>query len=1350
MPDNILTSMNNCSKLLFLASALFLFLGNNLFAINRGKLVIFSAGKAEINHQDHLHHPYYWWPNTLLSYPIVFEEDVAVGDLVLIDKQTGSQYPFQLTDVEKTPEGKQKAVLSLFAGLPSGGFFDYILKKGNPESFYGVKIEQNGNELLIQTDKLSVWLPGSRKENGSPVPGPVLGISQYGKPRMGNSIFRTGERKLAHLETKVLSNGPLFAEINVSYLFTDGATYEVNIRCIKGYDFIEVKEQMDGFSDGQNCEWEIDWNGFSPTHRQAPNHPHHYRGGLPEKLTPGFGRFNWEAIDQKILSGHLGIIYTKDSTQIPFEINTYGNYPAEKIVTSSVFWDEKNMQSVGVFMNNALEWDDREYAIWHITGHLSIHFYYRDGQLLWKFPVVNGRRSTGLSCYDHQKDIDYMNKLEAVYQPQQHPFGFTYRIQMSQLSYNTFLQNRYGTLHLNKIKNWNLAYPDSLPLGTLIFPKGRITSTKELEQNFLYGSFVLELPFSGTCQNSGYGPTSNRQFYGSWVDAMNRLLPEMSPPDRERFSAMFLFHAYVAADEEYMPMRNMLSGHPNFLADVKSTPAMAAFLFPDHPDAKNWEELFGKYIDLNTRYHTRPDVVSWGATGGRWTENLGTYVWAYLKPSLRANFLLQNYFRGINHFANKNNAMIGSWLLNTLSAPYGGESLDFYMEEGKKLDNHYWGIVTKEDGPRRVHPPQGAHSARRMPSASMWLLGQELKNYAPLLSEHISFVSHPSDVEEEVLDRHSDPFAIMYPETGYDPGTPPDFRSIKFTGYGIILRAGVGTPEELSVHLQQIDRGPNYRWGLAADGGCGNIYFYAAGKSFSHNGKEDSGDRRVQDTDLVTNFGVFKEGKFKSIGTNVLDKPMYDLGIGQFAEITPSSKNPYSWPEYQGRSIMLVGTDYFILYDDVHDNNIADRLSWFTHPNEDFPEINVIRAGGMGTYSNNGKIKKTELIGEESKGVWYDGTGDFLTFVSHKKGYVCEPAFYGGIVTSPEGLKDYIFRSDTTVHVNEDGLVFNGTAGFIREHEAGKQEIVLFHGAKIGNGHIEIQVSNPDAGISAVYLNDQYISGKFSCTQDTEVKFKWNRAVPEIPGFYIDGVKQPVRITGSMMIVNFPKGKHIWNLTTVLPDLLRPEIDFTRNDQGKVLFVSRPVNGAESYRFEYSIDQGNNWIKLKEQSSCRILVKPRGEETKGYVRVTALNKYHESDASVIYPVYFTSEKPHFPDGLELHIGAERIDLIWGKVLGCTEYRLYRRVKGSDKFQMIYRGDLSRFADGKGKDGNIYEYAVTAVNGNGESQLSHVVNSDPSYWLNFDPMPGEPFRRSVNLYDGSRDNSGNAVELYYPE
>ena len=53
---------------------------------------------------------------------------------------------------------------------------------------------------------------------------------------------------------------------------------------------------------------------------------------------------------------------------------------------------------------------------------------------------------------------------------------------------------------------------------------------------------------------------------------------------------------------------------------------------------------------------------------------------------------------------------------------------------------------------------------------------------------------------------------------------------------------------------------------------------------------------------------------------------------------------------------------------------------------------------------------------------------------------------------------------------------------------------------------------------------------------------------------------------------------------------------------------------------------------------------------------------------------------------------------------------------------------------------IYEYAIAAVNGNGESKPSVPVSTNPASWLNWDPKPGEPFRRRVSTRDAPYDES----------
>jgi hypothetical protein len=1317
---------------------LFVLITGKLFAQTANKPVVFESGKAVITLEDHLHHPYYWWPATLLNYTVIFDTEPKAENFSIFNESNGTEAPFQFSEVEKLKDGKYKAVLSFMSDLPSGGKRTYVLQRStSAKRFPLVKVEEGKQYITLQTDKLAVRLPASQGSSAS-CPGPVIGITDKQGNRTGTSSLVTPGKKMVSVTTQPVSIGPLFAEYHIHYVFEKNASYDVWIKCIKGYDFFEVREKIEGFSEADSATWEITWNGFSPTHRQAPNRPYFQvessRGEFrTQRDNPGFGRFEWERIDQALMSSHHGIVVAKSDGRLPFQVDIYGNYPAEGTVTSSLFWDERSGQSIGVFMNDASFWNDRMYPIWHISGRLSVGFYYQDEQLSWKYPLISGQRTTAISCYDHTRDIVFMDELEKLFQPQTHPLGFTYRAKMSQLSYNTFFQNRYGTLHLDRVKDWVLAYPSPLPLGPVVFNNSRNKSVEDLEKNFLYHEFILELPVSGTCQNSGYGPTRNRQFYGSWVQSFNRLLPDMSEKDRERFIAMFLFHCYVAAEEEYMPMRNILSGHPNFLADVKTNPVMASFLFPEHPEAKKWEELFGKYIELNTHYHTRPEVTAWNARGGRWTENLGTYVWAFIRPTIFSNFLNQKYGTGRNFFAGRNQALIGEWLLNSLSAPLEG---------------------TEGNPSVRVYPPQGAHARyRATPSPHLWKLGEVFQNYDPLLGENLRYVSHPGHRDQNYN------FEIMYPDDdNTDPGTPPDLKSAKYTGYGSVLRAAVGTENELSVHLSQIDEGHNYRWGNVARGGTGTIYFYAGGKSYSHNTSHDGGDGRVQDTDRITNFGVFKDGSFKAIGQNVLTSPLYDLEVGQFTEILSSKENPYSSPEYQSRSIMLVGADYFIIYDDVYFQGISSRFSWFTHIDDDLPNIRILKAGAAGYNYKPGDATKTELTGKETKGVWYEGAGDFMVFISHKDGFRQESKPYGAEIETPADGKDYIFRNDEPVHVDEPGMIFSGLAGFMRKKENGTNELAIFKGSRIGDENIVIETFNPEAGISAIIENPEHIHGLYySQGEGSQLTFRWRKNKPAGISFYLNGIKQTVTDAEDGIIINIPAGRHIWNIGS-FPSLPRPEIKFTRNNKGRVLLGIHPIDGAGKYRFEYSSNTGKtaadiHWHLLKEQSGNSLWIKSQGNETKGFVRVIAMNDEYISNTSVISPVYFTREKPDFPDGLKLDIiSKNEVALSWGKVLGCDQYKLYRRPLGAnDKYSLIYQGDGNQFRDNTLRNSRLYEYAVSSVNENGEGERCYAVNNDPDNWLNFDPMPGEPFRRTRMP---SRLSSGEFNledrEIYYPE
>jgi len=131
-------------------------------------------------------------------------------------------------------------------------------------------------------------------------------------------------------------------------------------------------------------------------------------------------------------------------------------------------------------------------------------------------------------------------------------------------------------------------------------------------------------------------------------------------------------------------------------------------------------------------------------------------------------------------------------------------------------------------------------------------------------------------------------------------------------------------------------------------------------------------------------------------------------------------------------------------------------------------------------------------------------------------------------------------------------------------------------------------------------------------------------------------------------------------------------------------------------------------------------------------------------------VYVTDQPPEHPDGLMLKLGHDRVELSWGQVLGVTEYRLYRRRCGGQAFERIYSGLDTTFVDGgaigvvphaelPGSEDNclyegvVYEYAVCAVNGNGESKKSEIRDTNPTSWLNWLPNINEVFFRRDSEY-----------------
>jgi hypothetical protein len=247
--------------------------------------------------------------------------------------------------------------------------------------------------------------------------------------------------------------------------------------------------------------------------------------------------------------------------------------------------------------------------------------------------------------------------------------------------------------------------------------------------------------------------------------------------------------------------------------------------------------------------------------------------------------------------------------------------------------------------------------------------------------------------------------------------------------------------------------------------------------------------------------------------------------------------------------------------------------------------------------------------------------------------------------------------------------------------------------------------------------------------------------------FYVDGKAivgeaQAVPSNAGVLVIALPAGHHKWELTDTLPVPLAPEVLRTENRAGGARVVIASVAAATSYRLELSRDNGVTWSNIASQSEPAIEVGGLVNGEKVHVRATALNATQESSPGREYPLYVTSDPPPPLDGLRCELLAGSATISWGEILGITEYRLYARHAGQDEFRLLYGGRDHMYEDKHPHiqpanaipetyavpAAGLIEYCVTAVNGNGEGARSRIVDTNPASWRNWDPRPGEPFRR----------------------
>jgi len=467
-----------------------------------------AGGELHLTLRDNLDHPLYWWPRTLLNYRVQFSDaHIRAGALELTSN--GKLVPFQLSQVKSRGGYLESALLSFFSDLPAGAERVFVLRRGRrqPSVQFGVRESRDGDTVTLDTGVMRVRLPASRAASAE-VPGPLMQFSRGGA-WLGRSRLVSPRRRVERITTTRVETGPLFICYRVTYSFEGGARYDAEIRAVAGYDFIYLRENMQGLAPAEEARVEVAWSNFHPTHRQAPNHPYER-----PKPAPGYKRYNWEAIDQPTVSTQHGVSSgLSASGELPFRLGMYQPWGAYVILTSANFWDERTGDAVGVFIDRVGGWNDQEYAIWSASNTLQVRYFYKDQVLAWRWPLVTGTRSTGIAVYDHKKDVQAMEDLDRLAHPFLYRDGLVYRARLSPISHTMFLQNRYGTIDLDLVKDWLLEYPDSAKRPPVIFREGTIRTADELEHRVFSSELTRDLPTQGTRQNAGFSPVPSRNIY---------------------------------------------------------------------------------------------------------------------------------------------------------------------------------------------------------------------------------------------------------------------------------------------------------------------------------------------------------------------------------------------------------------------------------------------------------------------------------------------------------------------------------------------------------------------------------------------------------------------------------------------------------------------------------------------------------------------------------------------------------------------------------------------------------------------------------------------------------------------
>ncbi|MDR3799662.1 MAG: hypothetical protein P4K93_16020, partial [Terracidiphilus sp.] len=203
------------------------------------KLAIWDhAREIRFELKDSLEHPFYWWPRTLLSYPIDFQSPIDLNRLELTRVDTGERMPIQFSEIASDQAGLRSATLNFFSDLPSGAHREFVLSVASSPVAIEPQVHeiQEGNTIVLDSGPMRVRIPATQDVSGD-APGPIMQVSRGG-PWIGSSTLKITWDRVTHITSRRVANGPLFIAYELTYQTEKGSHYVAKVQANGGGDFV--------------------------------------------------------------------------------------------------------------------------------------------------------------------------------------------------------------------------------------------------------------------------------------------------------------------------------------------------------------------------------------------------------------------------------------------------------------------------------------------------------------------------------------------------------------------------------------------------------------------------------------------------------------------------------------------------------------------------------------------------------------------------------------------------------------------------------------------------------------------------------------------------------------------------------------------------------------------------------------------------------------------------------------------------------------------------------------------------------------------------------------------------------